>query len=39
MNPSPVTYVENKYLELISAVHIVMQLARFCHGLNMELGG
>jgi hypothetical protein len=32
------TYVEHEYLELIP-VHIVMQLARFCHALNMELGG
>jgi len=32
------TYVEHKYLELIP-VHIVVQLARFCHALNMELGG
>jgi hypothetical protein len=32
------TYVEHKYLELI-LVHIVVQLARFCHALNMELGG
>jgi hypothetical protein len=32
------TYVEHKYLELIP-VHIVVQLARFCHALNMEVGG
>jgi hypothetical protein len=32
------TYVEHKYLELIP-VHIVVQLARFYHALNMELGG
>ncbi len=31
-------YVKNKYLELIP-VHVVMQLAWFCHALDMELGG
>jgi hypothetical protein len=31
------TYVEHKYFELIP-VHIVVQLARFCHALNMEFG-
>jgi hypothetical protein len=32
------TYVERRYRELI-LVHLVMQLARFCHTLNLELGG
>jgi hypothetical protein len=30
-------YVEHKYLELIP-IHIIVQLAWFCHAFDMELG-